>query len=125
MFRNGKRGWDFGAKMTRRFEYTAFYFSTRTYRICLQVAETYTLALSTIAPRRATPNFHRLYIDFAKFYEEGGTTGEAEADLASARKVLEKATKVNFKNVEDLAEIWCEWAEMEVRHEWVTSSLML
>jgi pre-mRNA-splicing factor SYF1 len=31
--------------------------------------------------------------------------------------VLEKATKVNFKSVEDLAEIWCEWAEMEVRHE--------
>ena len=82
-----------------------------------QVAETYTRALSTIAPRKATANFHRLYIAFAKFYEEGGTTGEAEADLASARKVLEKATKVNFKNVEDLAEIWCEWAEMEVRHE--------
>ncbi|KAI0256478.1 spliceosome complex protein [Lactifluus subvellereus] len=82
-----------------------------------KVAETFTQALSTIASRRATANFHRLYINFAKFYEEGGTTGEAEADLASARKVLEKATKVNFKNVEDLAEIWCEWAEMEVRHE--------
>ena len=82
-----------------------------------QVAETYTQALSTIASRRATANFHRLYINFAKFYEEGGTTGEAEADLASARKVLEKATKVNFKSVEDLAEIWCEWSEMEVRHE--------
>jgi pre-mRNA-splicing factor SYF1 len=82
-----------------------------------QVAETYTRALTTIASRKATANFHRLYINFAKFYEEGGTTGEAEADLASARKVLEKATKVNFKNVEDLAEIWCEWAEMEVRHE--------
>jgi len=82
-----------------------------------KVAETYTRALSTIAPRRATANLHRLYIAFAKFYEEGGTTGEAEVDLASARKVLEKATKINFKNVEDLAEIWCEWAEMEVRHE--------
>ncbi|KAH9004910.1 spliceosome complex protein [Lactarius hatsudake] len=82
-----------------------------------KVAETYTQALSTIASRRATANFHRLYINFAKFYEEGGTAGEAEADLASARKVLEKATKVNFKNVEDLAEIWCEWCEMEVRHE--------
>ncbi|KAF8275243.1 spliceosome complex protein [Lactarius quietus] len=82
-----------------------------------KVAETYTQALSTIASRRATANFHRLYINFAKFYEEGGTTGEAEADLASARKVLEKATKVNFKSVEDLAEIWCEWSEMEVRHE--------
>lgn len=24
---------------------------------------------------------------------------------------------MNFKAVEDLAEIWCEWAEMEIRHE--------
>ncbi|TFY68245.1 hypothetical protein EVG20_g3632 [Dentipellis fragilis] len=82
-----------------------------------KVAETYTQALSTVNPRKATANFHRLYINFAKFYEEGGTTGEAETDLDSARKVLEKATKVNFKTVEDLAEIWCEWAEMEIRHE--------
>uniref|UniRef100_A0A0W0FZS5 Pre-mRNA-splicing factor SYF1 n=1 Tax=Moniliophthora roreri TaxID=221103 RepID=A0A0W0FZS5_MONRR len=46
-----------------------------------------------------------------------GTTGQAEEDLDSARKILEKATKVNFKAVEDLAEIWCEWAELEIRHE--------
>jgi len=82
-----------------------------------KVADTYTQALSTVSPRKATANFHRLYINFAKFYEEGGTTGEAETDLDSARKVLEKATKVNFKNVDDLAEVWCEWAELEVRHE--------
>ena len=50
-------------------------------------------------------------------FEEGGTTGEAEKDLHSARKVLEKATNVNYKTVEDLAEVWCEWAEMELRHE--------
>ena len=44
-------------------------------------------------------------------------TGEAEADIDNARKIFEKATKVNFKNVDDLAEVWCEWAEMEIRHE--------
>ncbi|KAL0063310.1 pre-mRNA-splicing factor syf1 [Marasmius tenuissimus] len=82
-----------------------------------KVAETYTQALETILPRKATANLHRLYINFAKFYEEGGTTGEAEEDLDSARKILEKATKVNFKTVDDLAEVWCEWAEMEVRHD--------
>jgi pre-mRNA-splicing factor SYF1 len=81
------------------------------------VAETYTKALETVHPRKATANFHRLYIDFAKFYEEGGASGLAEPDLGSARKILEKATKVNFKTVEDLAEIWCEWSEMELRHE--------
>ena len=30
---------------------------------------------------------------------------------------MERATKVNFRTVEDLAEVWCEWAEMELRHE--------
>jgi len=87
--------------------------------ISLQVVETYTKALETISPRRATPNLHRLYISFAKFYEEGGATGSAEKDLDSARKILEKATKVNFKTVEDLAEVWCEWAELELRNEFV------
>ena len=82
-----------------------------------QVAETYTQALETVHPKKATANFHRLFINFAKFYEEGGATGEAEKDLDSARKVLEKATKVNFKAVDELAEVWCEWAEMEIRHE--------
>ncbi|KAJ3802386.1 hypothetical protein GGU11DRAFT_9056 [Lentinula aff. detonsa] len=82
-----------------------------------KVAETYTKALETINPRKATANLHRLYVNFAKFYEEGGTTGQAEPDLDSARKILEKGTKVNFKAVEDLAEIWCEWAELEIRHD--------
>ncbi|KAJ7074237.1 hypothetical protein C8F01DRAFT_1099740 [Mycena amicta] len=82
-----------------------------------KVADTYTKALETINPRRATANLHRLYVNFAKFYEEGGTAAKAEADLDSARKILEKATKVNFKAVEDLAEVWCEWSEMEIRNE--------
>ncbi|KII88726.1 hypothetical protein PLICRDRAFT_41946 [Plicaturopsis crispa FD-325 SS-3] len=82
-----------------------------------KVAETYTKALETIHPRKATANFHRLYVNFAKFYEEGGTSGQAEPDLDSARKILEKGTKVNFKAVEDLAEVWCEWSEMEIRQE--------
>ena len=44
-------------------------------------------------------------------------SGAAVPDLDNARKILEKATKVGFKTVEDLAEIWCEWSEMELRHE--------
>ncbi|KAI0340482.1 spliceosome complex protein [Trametopsis cervina] len=82
-----------------------------------KVAETYTQALTTIGPRKATTNFHHLYVNFAKFYEEGGTKGDAEPDIDNARKILEKATKVNFKTVEDLADVWCEWAEFEIRQE--------
>ena len=31
--------------------------------------------------------------------------------------IFEKATKVNYRNVDDLASVWCEYAEMELRHE--------
>jgi pre-mRNA-splicing factor SYF1 len=76
----------------------------------LQVVETYTKALSVIAPRKATVGLHSLWIHFAKYYETAG-------ELDSARKVFERATQVPFRKVEELAEIWCEFAEMEVRNE--------
>ena len=117
MFRSGRRGWRFGETTTRRYVRSLTKHTFITFNPLLQVAETYTTALSTVSPRRATANFHRLYINFAKFYEEGGTTGEAEKDIDSARKILLKATKVNFKTVDELAEVWCEWAEMEIRQE--------
>lgn len=82
-----------------------------------KVAETYTKATKTIIPRKATANYHSLWVHFAKFYEEGGVTREAEKDLVSARKIFEKAIVVAFKKVDELAEVWCEWAEMEVRNE--------
>jgi len=96
-----------------------------------KVVETYLKALETINPRKATGPLYPLYVNFAKFYEEGGSkdpeTGESrsEPDLAQARKILEKATKVPFKSVDELAEVWCEWAEMELRNEWVLQCHLL
>jgi pre-mRNA-splicing factor SYF1 len=87
------------------------------------VVATYLRAIDTVNPRKATGPLFPLYVNFAKFYEEGGSadpdTGEPnnEPDLAQARQVLEKATKVPFKAVDELAEVWCEWAEMELRNE--------
>lgn len=37
--------------------------------------------------------------------------------VAQARTIFEKATKVNYKQVDDLAAVWCEYGEMELRHE--------
>lgn len=37
--------------------------------------------------------------------------------MESARAIFEKAVKVNYKSVNDLAEVWCEYAEMETRHD--------
>ncbi|BGP44189.1 pre-mRNA-splicing factor syf1 [Rhodotorula kratochvilovae] len=82
-----------------------------------KVAETYTLATTSLNPRKAVGPFNLLWVHFAKFYEQGGVAGDAERDLASARKVFEKAVKTPFRRVDELAEVWCEWAEMEVRNE--------
>lgn len=87
-----------------------------------KVVEAYVKALDTINPRKATGPLYPLYVNFAKFYEEGGSkddNGEPrnEPDLEQARKIFERATKVPFKAVDELAEVWCEWAEMELRNE--------
>lgn len=86
-----------------------------------QIQNTYESAINTINPRKAVGGLHRLFINYAKFFEEGGSASDpedrAERDVEAARKVFEKAIKVNFKRVDDLAEVWCEWAEMEVRNE--------
>ena len=100
-----------------------------------KIIETYTQAIQTINPRKATANLHQLYLNFAQFYEYGGSAGlaklsregaeagaaqeeeeQVEGDLESARKIFEKAVTVPFRRVDDLAETWCEWAEMELRH---------
>ncbi|KAK4686198.1 pre-mRNA-splicing factor SYF1, partial [Tremellales sp. Uapishka_1] len=87
-----------------------------------KVIETYLKALETVNPRKATGPLYPLYVNFAKFYEEGGSRDENgeprnEPNLEEARKIVEKGTRVPFKNVDELAEVWCEWAEMELRHE--------
>ncbi|CAH8348778.1 unnamed protein product [Eruca vesicaria subsp. sativa] len=53
---------------------------------------------------------HTLFVAFAKLYE-------TENDLVNARAVFEKAVQVNYKDVDHVACVWCEWAEMEVRHK--------
>lgn len=93
-----------------------------------KVAETYAKALETINPRKAIGALYPLYVNYAKFYEEGGSqdpeTGEPrnEPDVEQARQIFEKGTRIAFKNVDELAEVWCEYAEMELRAESVYQS---
>ncbi|KAK9729646.1 pre-mRNA-splicing factor syf1 [Basidiobolus ranarum] len=75
-----------------------------------KIVETYTTAIATINPKKATGKLNQLWVNFAKFYEKGG-------NLETARAVFEKGVLVNFKSVNDLADLWCEYAEMELRHE--------
>jgi len=75
-----------------------------------EVVQTYADAIAAVQPRKAIGRFHELWLNYAKFYEEGG-------DLRNARTILEKAVKVPYKSVAELAETWCGWAEMELRNE--------
>ncbi|KAI6035952.1 hypothetical protein BKA83DRAFT_4506750 [Pisolithus microcarpus] len=50
-----------------------------------KVAKTYTQALWTINPCKATANLFQLYINFARYYE-GGASSAAEPDLDTAHK---------------------------------------
>lgn len=75
-----------------------------------QIIKTYTEAVRTVDPFKATGRPHGLWVAFARFYEDNG-------QLDDARTILTKATRVRFRQVEDLAAVWCEFGEMELRHE--------
>ena len=75
-----------------------------------EIISTYTEAVQTVDPKQAVGKLQLLWINFAKFYE-------TNKQLADARIIFEKATHVAFMKVDDLAAVWCEWAEMELRHE--------
>lgn len=74
-----------------------------------KIVSTYTDAILTIKPKQAV-GFGDLYANFAKYYESKG-------DLASSRQIFEKAVGVNYRRIDELAEIWIQWSEMELRHD--------
>jgi pre-mRNA-splicing factor SYF1 len=73
-----------------------------------KVIETYQNATKAVNPHRCSGNPTDLWLEFAKFYED-------REQIDDARTVFEQAVKCNFKNVDDLASVWCQWAEMEIR----------
>mmetsp|Transcript_8004 Transcript_8004/g.17846 ORF Transcript_8004/g.17846 Transcript_8004/m.17846 type:complete len:890 (-) Transcript_8004:47-2716(-) len=74
-----------------------------------KVIKCFTEAVMTVDPQKAEGRLWTLWSAFAKFYE-------AHDDLDNARVIFEKATQVNYRAVEDLASVWCDWIEMELRH---------
>jgi len=75
----------------------------------LKVLETYSQALATVDPQKATGKPHTLWVGYAMFYEH-------HEDLKNARVIFEKAVLVNFKNVHHLSTLWCYYVEMELRN---------
>lgn len=83
-----------------------------------EIINTFTEAVQTVDPQLASGKLHTLWVAFAKFYEEA-------EQIDDARIIFDKASKVPYKHVEDLAAVWCEWSEMEIRHENYDESLKL
>eukprot|EP01114_Cavostelium_apophysatum_P017774 TRINITY_DN5355_c0_g1_i2.p1 TRINITY_DN5355_c0_g1~~TRINITY_DN5355_c0_g1_i2.p1 ORF type:complete len:856 (+),score=276.49 TRINITY_DN5355_c0_g1_i2:217-2784(+) len=74
----------------------------------VMVVETYELALQTVEPPKAKGKPHNLWVGYAKYYESKG-------DLNRARDIFERGAQTPLKSAEDLASIWAEYAEMEIR----------
>ncbi|KAG3109486.1 Pre-mRNA-splicing factor [Phytophthora idaei] len=75
-----------------------------------KVIRTYAEAVKTVNPVKSGGRLPTLWIRFAKYYDEHG-------DLNNARAIFKKAVDVEFRNPQELAAVYCEWAEVELRHE--------
>ncbi|KAL5011732.1 hypothetical protein ScPMuIL_010283 [Solemya velum] len=83
-----------------------------------EIINTYTEGVQTVDPKLASGKPHTLWVEFAKFYEKA-------KQVEDARVIFEKAVQVPYKYVDDLASVWCERAEMEIRNENYEESLKL
>ncbi|GFQ99306.1 pre-mRNA-splicing factor SYF1 [Trichonephila clavata] len=83
-----------------------------------EIINTYTEAVQKVDPKLACGKLHTLWVAFAKFYESHKQNDDA-------RLIFEKATQVPYTEVDDLASVWCEWAELEIRHNKFESALKL
>lgn len=72
--------------------------------------ETYEEAVRTVQPKLQTGKLSNIWISFAKFYEQ-------EKQLDDARLIFEKGLEPAYVKVDDLASVWCEYAEFELRHQ--------
>ncbi|KAL4160469.1 hypothetical protein PRNP1_001037 [Phytophthora ramorum] len=75
-----------------------------------KVIRTYAEAVKTVDPVKSGGGLPTLWIRFAKFYDEHG-------DLNNARAIFKKAVDVEYRNPQELAAVYCEWSELELRHE--------
>merc|ERR1740128_808332 len=74
-----------------------------------EIVNTYTEAVQTVDPKQAVGKLYTLWVNFAKFYE-------TNKQINDSRIIFEKATHVAYLKVDDLASVWCEWVEMELRN---------
>lgn len=69
--------------------------------------ETYNEALRTVNPRQALGNYEELWIEYATFQADAGLNNKA-------RETFEKAVRVRYLKLDDLAKVWCCYIEFEL-----------
>ncbi|ODV84700.1 hypothetical protein CANARDRAFT_28855 [[Candida] arabinofermentans NRRL YB-2248] len=86
-----------------------------------KIIDCYVKAITSINPQRVpdpTDLLADLWIGYASIYEKNG-------DIQTARSIYNTASKVPFKNVDDLVKIWIEWTEMELRNDEFDQALVV
>lgn len=81
--------------------------------------KTFTEAIAAVDPMQAFGKPSKLWIAFAQFYEKH------DEDLENANLIFYKATQLQYKSLEELASIFCAWAEMHIRHRNYESALAI
>ena len=73
-----------------------------------RIVQCFTTALASIDPTKALGKPHELWVKFAKYYEEKESIDDAD-------DTYRRASSQSFRFADDLAAVWCEWAEMHIR----------
>ena len=80
--------------------------------------QTFLEALFKVNPVNAYGRASKLWIEFAKFYEE-------HDDLKNSNEIYKRAIKIHFKTIDELASIYWNWSEMHVRHKNYDTALLI
>ncbi|WBW72519.1 Prp19 complex subunit Cwf3 [Schizosaccharomyces osmophilus] len=75
-----------------------------------KIVQIYAEGLQKINPKLSIGSFGSFFSNFAKFYEDIG-------DVEQAKVIYEKATNVPYNSVNELAQVWINWAEMELKYQ--------
>ncbi|KRZ52824.1 Pre-mRNA-splicing factor SYF1 [Trichinella nativa] len=73
-----------------------------------EVEETFEEAVNTVNAKLQLGKLSNLWIAYALFFEQ-------QAQLKKAREIFERALLAPYPKVDDLASVYCSWAEMELR----------
>lgn len=80
--------------------------------------QTFLEALFKVDPMNAYGKASKLWIEFARFYEDHG-------DIKNSNEIYKRSTKIKFKTIDELATIYWNWAEMHIRHKNYDTALLI